>query len=97
VRGQKRFDVVVILDTDADLTRAAKGNDFAVHELELAHALEEFEVFRVRAGVARLDITYAQRIELFHDLELVFDRVRNTLSLCAIAQGRVVSVDSGHG
>ena len=66
-----------------------KGREPGVLELQSFGPGEEFEILRVRAGVARFDIIDAVLVEQRENLQLVFDRKRNTFGLRSVAQGGI--------
>jgi hypothetical protein len=90
-------ELLVVLGPGADLAGAAKSDDAGIPERDLAEAVEEFQVFRVRSGIAGFDVGDAQLIKLPYDLELVFHREGDALRLRAVSQGGVVGEYLIHG
>ena len=56
-------------------------------------ALEELDVLRVRARVAALDEVNPEAVQQARNLQLVLDREREALALCAVAQRGVEQLD----
>ena len=96
-RLEQRPHIGILGDGRADLARRAESNQARMGQLEVCGAREELQVLRVRTGIARFDVGDTQRVEPLDDLELVLDGIGNSLRLSAVAQGRVVDVDVGHG
>jgi hypothetical protein len=94
--GEDRAHVAVVLGLDADLARGAEGDQLGVLQLHAAHALEEFQVLRVGAGVAGLDVMHAERVEALDDLDLVLHGIRDALGLGAVAQCGIVDGNPFH-
>ena len=96
-RLEQRLDVGILGNGNADLARRAEGDQARMGQLQVGRAREELEILGVGAGIARFDVGDPQRVEPLDDLELVLDGVGDSLRLGAVAQGRVVNVDGGHG
>ena len=86
---QQRLQIGVFRGGNALAAGGAEGHDLRVLQLHAADALEELHLRRVRVGVARLDEVYAQLVQLFDDLDLVFHRKGDICPLRAVAQGRI--------
>ena len=85
--------------TDAGLAGRAESGELRVPQRQLAggRAAEERLVLGVGARPAALDETDAEVVEVRGDRELVLDRQRQTFTLRAVAQRRVVDVEACRG
>ena len=75
----------------------AEGADPDVLQRQFADALEVLRVLLIRGRVAALDIVDAQAVQPLGDGQLVLQREADAFGLRAVAEGRVVDLDAGHG
>ena len=68
---QQGFHILIVLDPDAAPARAAEGGQLRAAQLDAFRTVEELEILRIRAGIARLDVGHAELVECLEDLDLV--------------------------
>ena len=71
----------------------AKGDNFCIVKIEIAHAVKKFEILGIRRiRPTAFDIVNAHRIEMLCNHRFVFSGKRNTLGLRAVSKGRIVDL-----
>ena len=92
-RFHEGLEVRIFLGPDARPARGPEGADLGRLEHGALHALEEAQVFRVRARPAPLYIVDSQGIEPLGDPDLVFHGKGHALALRTVAERGVVELD----
>ena len=93
LRLDEQPHLIVLLDRHALFAGRTERREFRVLEFALLGLREKLDVLRIAARPAALDVMNAELIELVGNAQFVGDREVHTLTLRAIAQGRVIEFD----
>jgi len=89
VGEQQGLHITVLFDLDVSPPGTAEGGQPGVLQANGSGPREEFEILRIRSGIAGFDIVDAMIVQNLEQFQLILDREGNSLGLGAIAQRRI--------